>query len=70
MPLGPVDEASCERYAALGVDRLVLRPEAWEPGASGDPDGIARFLERHAHLGEWARWRAWARKATFTRRQS
>jgi hypothetical protein len=46
------DEVEVQRYAALGVDRLVLRPEAWEPGVSGDPDGMARFLERHAHLGE------------------
>jgi hypothetical protein len=50
MPLGPVDAAEVQRYAALGVDRLVLRPEAWEPGVSGDPDGMARFLERHATL--------------------
>ena len=51
MPLEPVDAAFAERYAALGVDRLVLRPEAGEPGVSGDPDALARFLERHAHLG-------------------
>jgi len=50
MPLEPVDAAEVQRYAALGVDRLILRPEAWEPGVSGDPDGIARFLERHAPL--------------------
>ena len=54
MPLGPVDAARCSRYAELGVDRLVLRPEAWEPGVSGDPDRVARFLERHAHLGAHA----------------
>jgi probable F420-dependent oxidoreductase len=54
MPLGPVDGAEVQRYAALGVDRLVLRPEAWEPGVSGDPDRFPRFLERHAHLGAHA----------------
>ena len=47
----PVDRATVARYAELGVDRLVLRPEAGEPGSSGDPDEMARFLERHAHLG-------------------
>jgi probable F420-dependent oxidoreductase len=51
MPLAPVDAAAAQRYAQLGVARLVLRPEAWEPGVSGDPDRIARFLERHATLG-------------------
>ena len=51
MPLGPVDAAGAARYAELGVARLVLRPEAWEPGVSADVDGIARFLERHAQLG-------------------
>jgi hypothetical protein len=52
MPLEPIDAASAERYAELGVDRLVLRPEAGEPGVSGDPDALARFMERHAHLDE------------------
>jgi hypothetical protein len=51
MPLTPVDAAAAQRYAELGVARLVLRPEAWEPGMSSDPDRIARFLERHATLG-------------------
>jgi probable F420-dependent oxidoreductase len=50
MPLGPVGAAEVRRYAELGVDRLVLRPEAWEPGVSADPEGVVRFLERHAHL--------------------
>lgn len=46
MPLEPVDAALVERYAALGADRLVLRPQAVD-----DPDDVARYLERHAHLG-------------------
>ena len=45
MPLAPAEAAS---YADLGVARLVLRPEAWEPGITGDPGALARFLERHA----------------------
>ena len=46
MPLEPVDAALAERYAALGVDRLVLRPQAFD-----DAGEVARYLERHAHLG-------------------
>ena len=46
MPLGPVDAADAARYAELGVDRLVLRPPAFD-----DPGELARFLERHAQLG-------------------
>lgn len=46
MPLEPVDAALAERYAALGVDRLVLRPQAFDDAAE-----VARYLERHAHLG-------------------
>jgi probable F420-dependent oxidoreductase len=45
MPLEPVDAATADRYAELGVDRLVLRPPAFD-----DPDELARFLERHATL--------------------
>jgi probable F420-dependent oxidoreductase len=45
MPLEPVDEAAAARYAELGVDRLVLRPQSFD-----DVDELARYLERHAHL--------------------
>ena len=47
MPLDPVAVApsSAERFAALGVDRLVLYPLPLE-----DPADVARFLERHATL--------------------
>jgi alkanesulfonate monooxygenase SsuD/methylene tetrahydromethanopterin reductase-like flavin-dependent oxidoreductase (luciferase family) len=45
MPLAPVDRATVARYAELGVDRLVLRPQAFN-----DPDELARDLERHAAL--------------------
>ena len=45
MPLTPVDRATVARYAELGVDRLVLRPQAFD-----DPDELARDLERHAAL--------------------
>ncbi|WP_410645448.1 hypothetical protein [Amycolatopsis sp. lyj-346] len=34
-----------ERYAALGVDRLVVYPLPLE-----DPSDVARFLERHATI--------------------
>jgi hypothetical protein len=40
-----VDPASAERYAALGVDSLVVYPLPIE-----DPSDVARFLERHAML--------------------
>ena len=46
MPLEPIDAALAERYAELGVDRLVLRPQAVD-----DPDEVARYLERHTTLG-------------------
>jgi probable F420-dependent oxidoreductase len=52
MPLEPVDATAVARYAELGVTRLVLRPEAWIAGVSGDVDELARFLERHAALGD------------------
>jgi probable F420-dependent oxidoreductase len=45
MPLEPVDAAAAARYAELGVDRLVLRPQRFD-----DPDDLARFLERNADL--------------------
>ncbi len=45
MQLGPVDPAGADRFAELGVDRLVVYPLPLE-----DPDDIARFLERHAGL--------------------
>jgi probable F420-dependent oxidoreductase len=47
LPLDPVavDPASAERYAALGVDSLVVYPLPIE-----DPSDVARFLERHAML--------------------
>jgi probable F420-dependent oxidoreductase len=47
MPLDPVAVAprSAERYAFLGVDRLVVYPLPLE-----DPSDVARFLERHASL--------------------
>jgi probable F420-dependent oxidoreductase len=48
MQLGPVDPAAADRFAALGVDRLVVYPLPLE-----DPDDIARFLERHARLARW-----------------
>ena len=54
MPLVPLDRATVARYAELGVDRLVLRPEAWEPGCRATRTGRP-LLERHAHLGG-ARW--------------
>jgi probable F420-dependent oxidoreductase len=45
MPLDPVavDPCAAERYAALGVDRLVVYPLPLE-----NPSDVARFLERHA----------------------
>ncbi len=45
MPLEPVGVAGAARYAELGVDRLVLRPQAFD-----DADGVARWPERHADL--------------------
>ncbi len=44
-PLDPVevDARGAERYAELGVDRLVVYPLPLE-----DPADVARFLERHA----------------------
>ncbi|MCP2165485.1 LLM class F420-dependent oxidoreductase [Goodfellowiella coeruleoviolacea] len=47
LPLDPVEVAprSAERYAELGVDRLVVYPLPLE-----DPSDVARFLERHATL--------------------
>ena len=45
MPLEPVDAATVARYSELRVDRLVLRPQAFD-----DPDDLARFLERNADL--------------------
>lgn len=47
-PLDPVtvDARAAERYAALGVDRLVVYPLPL-----ADPSDVARFLERHAVLG-------------------
>jgi alkanesulfonate monooxygenase SsuD/methylene tetrahydromethanopterin reductase-like flavin-dependent oxidoreductase (luciferase family) len=45
MQLGPVDPATADRFAGLGVDRLLVYPLPLE-----DPDDIARFLERHAEL--------------------
>ena len=47
MPLAPVDAATVARYAELGVDRLVLRPQAFD-----DPDELARYLERNAGLAD------------------
>lgn len=47
MPLEPVDAAAVDRYAELGVDRLVLRPPSFD-----DPDALARFLERNAGLAD------------------
>lgn len=45
MPLTPVDAATADRYAELGLDRLVVYPLPFE-----DPDDVARFLEAHAGL--------------------
>lgn len=45
MQIGPVDAATADRFAELGVDRLLVYPLPLE-----DPDDIARFLERHADL--------------------
>lgn len=47
LPLDPVVVArqDAERYADLGVDRLVVYPLPIE-----DPSDVARFLERHASL--------------------
>jgi probable F420-dependent oxidoreductase len=45
LALAPVDAATADRYAALGVDRLLVYPLPLE-----DPDDVARFLERHADL--------------------
>lgn len=47
MQLDPVavDAYTAERYAALGVDRLVVYPLPLE-----DPSDVARFLEQHATL--------------------
>ncbi len=45
MPLRPVDRVDISRYAELGVDRLVLRPQAFD-----DPGTPARWLEHHAGL--------------------
>lgn len=45
MQLEPVDTATAARYAALGIDRLVVYPLPFE-----DPDDIARFMETHASL--------------------
>jgi alkanesulfonate monooxygenase SsuD/methylene tetrahydromethanopterin reductase-like flavin-dependent oxidoreductase (luciferase family) len=45
MQLGPVDHATADRFAELGVDRLLVYPLPLE-----EPDEIARFLERHAGL--------------------
>jgi probable F420-dependent oxidoreductase len=45
MQLQPVDQATADRFAELGVDRLLVYPLPLE-----DPDEIARFLERHARL--------------------
>ena len=41
----PVDAAAAERYASLGVDRLLLYPLPLE-----NPDDVARFLHHHATL--------------------
>ena len=62
MPLEPVDAAAVARYAELGVDRLVLRPEAersttptTSPGSSsatptlGGLTGAAGSQESHFH---------------------
>jgi probable F420-dependent oxidoreductase len=47
LPVDPVavEPSSAQRYAELGVDRLVLYPLPIE-----DPSDVARFLERHAGL--------------------
>lgn len=47
MQLDPVrlDSTAVERYAELGVDRLVVYPLPLE-----DPDEVARFLEHHAEV--------------------
>jgi hypothetical protein len=45
MQLGPVDQATTDRFADLGVDRLLVYPLPLE-----DLDDIARFLEWHAGL--------------------
>lgn len=45
MQLSPVDQATADRFADLGVDRLLVYPLPLD-----DPDDIARFLERHAEL--------------------
>lgn len=45
MQIEPVDPATADRFAELGVDRLLVYPLPLE-----DPDDIARFLERHAGL--------------------
>lgn len=45
MQLQPVDEGTADRFADLGVDRLLVYPLPLE-----DPDDIARFLERRAGL--------------------
>lgn len=45
MPLTPVARSDADRYAALGVARLVVYPLPFD-----DADDIARFLEVHATL--------------------
>lgn len=45
MPLTEVDQRAADRYAGLGVDRLVVHAMPID-----DPDDIAKFLERHAGL--------------------
>jgi hypothetical protein len=45
MQLQPVDQGTADRFAGLGVDRLLVYPLPLD-----DPDEIARFLERHARL--------------------
>jgi probable F420-dependent oxidoreductase len=45
MPLTEVDQPTADRYAELGVDRLVVHALQVE-----EPDDVAKFLERHAEL--------------------
>ncbi|MFC7619774.1 LLM class F420-dependent oxidoreductase [Microlunatus sp. GCM10028923] len=45
LQLQPVNQATADRFADLGVDRLLVYPLPL-----ADPDDIARFLEQHAGL--------------------
>ena len=51
-PAGPIDADSVARFAALGVDRLILLPGAFAKEIT--PDALLRWIDEIAALGEAA----------------